>query len=88
MVSNGGGGSTGGVRGTGGGGGCSTGGVRGTPPEEGGGRGDGGGGGGERAGALGPQSVQSVPYAQALDSEPGPPSSQAPLLNLKPGLLS
>ena len=34
------------------------------------------GGGGDR-GTRGPQSVQSVPYVQALKSEPGPPSSQS-----------
>ena len=39
-----------------------------------GGEGGGGRGGGDR-GALGPQSVQSEPYAQSGNSEPGPPSS-------------
>ena len=33
-------------------------------------------GGGAR-GTRGPQSEQSVPYVQALNSEPGPPSSQS-----------
>ena len=57
--------------GDGGGGGCG-----------GGFGGDGGGDGGDGGdeGDCRPQSVQSVPRAQAEYSEPGPPSSQTPLL--------
>jgi len=45
----------------------------------GGGEGEGGGGEGEGDGGTerGPQSVQSVPYTQFMNSAPGPPSSQS-----------
>ena len=46
-----------------------------TPPGSAGGAGDGGGiNGGDARQGRGPQSTQSVPYAQSEYSEPGPPS--------------
>ena len=48
-----------------------------TPPGNAGGAGDGGGSnGGDARNGRGPQSTQSVPYAQCEYSEPGPPSLQ------------
>ena len=48
-----------------------------TPPGNAGGAGDGGGSnGGDARQGRGPQSTQSVPYAQCEYSEPGPPSLQ------------
>ena len=48
-----------------------------TPPGNAGGAGDGGGSnGGDARQGRGPQSMQSVPYAQCEYSEPGPPSLQ------------
>ena len=43
-----------------------------------------GGGGEDTRRASPPQSLQSVPRAQAEYSDPGPPSSQMPLLALEP----
>ena len=60
-----------------GGGGVSGGGV---PGGGGVGGSDGGGGGGELPFWRAPQSAQSPPKAQMLNSEPGPPSSQVPSL--------
>ena len=68
------------------GGGSKGGGTKGGGRKGGGGGGDGGGGDGGGGGrgrgegggrnGRGPQSTQSVPYAQLSDSDPGPPSSQ------------
>ena len=41
-------------------------------------------GGGGGAAFLGPQSLQSVPMAQSLNSAPLPPSSQMPFEDQKP----
>ena len=49
-----------------------------SPQSAGGLDGDGGGGGGENRPGRGPQSTQSVPYAQYEYSEPGPPSLHEP----------
>ena len=48
--------------------------------EGGGGDGEGGGGDGERGNIRGPQSMQSVPRVQWLNSDPGPPSSHSTLV--------
>ena len=72
----------GGVGKGGGGGGDGEGG--GGSPYAGGGSGEGGGGGGDGgegdASGRGPQSAQSLPYAQLLSCAPGPPSLQTLLL--------
>ena len=57
-------------------GGCGLGEGGGGGVGEGGGEGEGGGGEGEGGEGRGPQSVQSVPYAQLLPVAPSPPSWQ------------